>query len=413
MGLGIFNSGEFSFTVAANFTMDNTLKAKWEARFTAASRMLFNTTRGQFYFKEISFVDESLGLGEADFILIEGEGRSNADRGGFGKPGQATRIYSIENRIINAADEKKIATTLLHEFFHLAFDIADEYVGTPFEEQIDQNGTFNTPGVYDSIPILNSITEDRELVHFVYLKFLEDDIYIYEKRQIRTYEIDRIIPFYPFDRNPLETIDGKAILVADEFRNPEGFPLSIGCGLTKKHCYMEKFDIDETTELCNAQNHGETASHSYHFELHGGASCWELIEQKAREEWGYNVTIPAYNDDRNSPDHLEPGFLNPDFKILEKKYRVSLSLDRSGSMSENEKIVGVKEAIGPFMSVFRSEEPLISLNWFNHEVEMIQSLIELRSTLDVSQIVNTVQTITPSSATNILESLRQAHSQIR
>ncbi len=413
MGLGIFNSGEFSFTVAANFTMTNTLRDNWKTRFTAASKMLFNTTRGQFYFKEISFVDETLGLGEADFILIDGEGRSNADLGGFGKPGQATRIFSKENRIVSAEDEKRIAVTLLHEFFHLAFDIVDEYVGTPFEEYIDPDGTFDIPGPYYSIPIMNSITEDRDLVHFVYLKFLEGDKHIYEKRLVLTYDINRIIPNSPFVRNPLDSVDREAILVADEFRNTDGNPQSIGCGLSKKHCYMEKFDTAETTELCKADNHGETASHSYHYELHGGDSCWELIKQKAIEEWDYLVTIPNYDDNRNSPDHIEPDFPIPDFKVLDNKYRVALSLDRSGSMSENEKIEGVKFAIEPFMYMFTYDEnPRISVNLFNHEVEMVQTL-GLYSTLNISQIVNTVKSVTPSSATNILEGLRQAHAQIR
>ncbi len=151
MGTGSFGNGRFNFVVVAPHVMGPSEKSQWVARFSEASRILYEATEGQLRFGRVFMADEGWGLGHAEFVVHDSPGTAYATHGEYGVLGRSCVVDETTGQLV--VEIKRIQQGLPQ--------------GTPitvlFGYQFDTPTTLIFSAMVDADEQLPEISEDNNL----------------------------------------------------------------------------------------------------------------------------------------------------------------------------------------------------------------------------------------------------------
>lgn len=409
MGTGSFYDNTFNFTVVARHTLTAPEKTWWQARFLAASRALYEATEGQLRFGEIYFADDGWGLGAAEFVVHPVRGESYATFGGYGRLGWSVQLFG------SPADDDPLEATIVHEFGHHALSLGDEYTGPVAHDTIDTTTTFDewSTGLFNRIPLTEATNDPAALSYALAMLNFGGMI---ERRIVASYDgvrYDTDLPPNPddgpnivriygsFNDNPHDAV-GPTLYFQPAYTEA-GVGIACGTG-TDPYCLMGNYgDRGAVTEFCSPSTHesaGATAHHARH-----GRSCWEVIQQTMLERWDHAVAT-------DPPTAGEPDEGFPFFFDLAKETRVALALDRSGSMSADNKIDGARAGVEQWINLAAEIGDFLSVSWFNDAVTTPLPLTEFTDPAAIAAGVQDATGLNPAGWTNIRDALFAAIEQI-
>jgi hypothetical protein len=403
VGTGSFNNGKFDFVVVASHSLSDAEKTEWQARFIEASRALYEASEGQLSFGQIFVSDDDWGLGHAEFVLHGFESTAYATLGGYGEMGLATQLFANQR----TGDPR----TIVHEFGHHAFALYDEYTGPVQQDEIDPDVTppsySNDPPLYDVVPLQPSenYSASLEFANAI-LKFGGR----VERLIVREHTPTELRVYGSFSQDPREA-DGGRIFYQPQY-GEDGFIIGCAEDSSANFCLMDQYDRDgqpgdnqAVTEFCSANNHDPDGDTS-HNDAYGGLSCWSVIQGEMQDRYDYPL---------QAPDPAQPGQQTDDYPVfydLEKEARVALVMDRSGSMSEDNKIEGARWGVDFWIRNAAETGDFLSVTWFNQEVETRSALAEFAGDADLQPVIDDVNAVAPGGYTNIRDALFEAVAQI-
>jgi hypothetical protein len=402
MGMSRFSEGKFDLIVVADHSLDVQSKVALQAMLLNASEALYDATEGQLCLGDIHIADENWGLGAAEMVLHADEGRAFATIGGYGIPGQKMHLFTD-------SDHK----TLVHEFGHHAFGLYDEYVREVITDQIDREASepaeYATE-LYREVPLQGSEhdeVEDGLANEWAVLRFgnqLREAI-------INSHTPNLLTVYGSFPDNPMTQTSGP---VAYHRRT------NISCAAPTSpapviHSIMDNSHDPVVTEFCTSLNHNLLRNDdpdlaNSHTTAYGGLSCWEVIRNQMLDRWDHPLAIPE--SQASSGPNVTPDYSYPSFYDLVKEGRFVLVMDRSGSMTDDGKILGAKYGVEVWLQVMKRLGDYLSVIWYDESIDVRLPLTEIQGTTDVQTLIDTTNDVLPQGYTNIRDALYAAHGEI-
>jgi hypothetical protein len=134
-----------------------------------------------------------------------------------------------------------------------------------------------------------------------------------------------------------------------------------------------------------------------------GESCWETIEDNYPD-----VTIPV-----GLPDAPEPAGHDPvEWILLNEVPRFALVLDKSGSMSANNAIEGVRYGADYWVNYLSQTGDQLSVIMYDHGQDVLLPLTLLEGDTDLSATLADIAALSPGGSTNIGGAMVEGVSQI-
>ncbi|WP_158008208.1 VWA domain-containing protein [Methyloceanibacter methanicus] len=397
--MGRFSDGKFDFIVVADHVLGETARQQWMDKFVEASRRLFDATEGQISFGNIYIGDNSFGLGAAEAVLHDINGRAFATIGGFGQPGHRFHLFS-----------NSTPNTIVHEFAHHAFALHDEYLKVLGVDSIDRDATppdgyALDPPFYDQVPLITSELPPQDLQgNRALIRFGNQLI----EQFVEAHTPELLTTFNSFGADPMTQGGGRVF-----YHKTDG----IGCADAAGAIYsiMDQSNDLAVTEFCTAANHDlsglENAEYANrHTDEYGGLSCWEVMRDKMLERWDFPLIVP-------SPE-AQPGAFggyeheDPLRHDLLSEGRFVLVMDRSGSMADAGKIVGAKYGVELWLTYMAEVGDFLSVVWYNENVDVALGLEVIADTANLQGLVAEANNVVPQGFTNIRDALYEAHQQI-
>lgn len=206
-----------------------------------------------------------------------------------------------------------------------------------------------------------------------------------------------------------------ALGLFDEYKGPTGVSAECTGSTEQGACIMEHgyWDGDQISddgvltegpinEFCTADNHDpdeDTIQESEH-----GESCWETIG-------GYypDIEVPASVPD----DSPEPtGHEDVEWILLVEDPRFALVLDKSGSMSAQNAIAGVRYGADYWVNSLAQTDDSLSIVSYNQAQTVILPLTTVSTVADLSGITDAIADISPGGTTNIGGAMSEGANQI-
>jgi hypothetical protein len=378
-------------------------KSQWVARFSEASRILYEATEGQLRFGHVFMADEGWGLGHAEFVLHDSPGTAYATHGEYGLLGRSVQLFANQT----SGD----ARTIVHEFGHHAFGLGDEYTGPIQQDEIDTEATLSDGSLFTTVPLLPSENDSQSLKYgFAILQFAGR----IERLIVDTHAPTLLTVFGGFSQDPTEADNGRIFYQPQyNYTNPiypDGILIRCSDQAGSNYCLMERYSGDQSgtgniSEFCAAANHDPDHDTS-HDDRHGGLSCWEVIGQVMQDRFGFALDVPNPAATGQQTDDV------PLFLDLVKEARIALVMDRSGSMGQDNKIQGARYGVEQWITSAHADSDRLSVTWFNQEVETRLSS-DVIDPAELDAVIDQVNDINPGGWTNIRDALYEAVNQIQ
>jgi von Willebrand factor type A domain-containing protein len=393
MGLGRFKNGKFDLVVVANFAMSATDVTEWRRSFVKASELFWDASEGQVQYGKIFVCDESVGADTAEIILHPSGDPSYGTRGQFGVLGKALHLMPYV---------KFQPLTHHHEMGHHVWNLGEEYAGVPVLERID---TSVAPANNSTVPLVSSTYATGALVGADAILMFGANL---ERRRITANTATSLTVNPTFSQSPVNDSDGWV-----------QYQFSAECSnvANSRYCIMEKSRgaagtldaagvwtpaANPVIEFCSNSNHDPDVDTEQEKLNHD--SCWETI-----------VIRPGYTG-LTAPDPASAGpstgFTAPDWIVLDKQPRFAVMLDRSGSMSQGNKMADARHGAVYWLERCSVANDLLTLVSYDDQINTMLNLTQVSTLGSLGPTTNAINALTPRGATNIRDALFAARNQI-
>jgi von Willebrand factor type A domain len=393
MGMGRFKNGRFDLVVVANFAMTATDITEWRRSFQKASELFWDASEGQLQYGRIFVCDESVGADSAEIILHPSGDPSYGTRGQFGVSGQALHLMPYV---------KFQVLTHHHEMGHHVWALGEEYAADAVLEQID---TTVVPVNNSTVPLVSSAYAPGALVGAdAILKFGAN----LERKAIIANTATSLTVNPAFSQSPVNDTDGRV-----------QYQFAAECSnvANSRYCIMEKSRgaagtlnasgawtpaTNPVIEFCSNSNHDPDLDTQQ--ESRNNDSCWETI-----------VIRPGYTG-LSAPDPAAAGpttgFTAPDWIVLDKQPRFAVMVDRSGSMSQGNKMPDARHGAVFWLEYCSVGNDLLTLVSYDDQIDTMLNLTQVSTLGGLGATTNVINALTPRGATNIRDALFAARNEI-
>jgi hypothetical protein len=391
--MGRFKDGKFDLVVVANFAMTAATFTEWRRSFEKASELFWDASEGQMQYGRIFVCDESIGLDSAEIILHASGDPSYGTFGQFGVPGQALHLMPyVRFQVL----------THHHEMGHHVWALGEEYAAEAVLEEID---TSVTPANNATVPLVGSSFAADELVGAdAILKFGSQ----LERRSITANTTTSLTVNPAFSQSPLNDSNGRV-----QYQ----FAAECAAAANPRFCIMENSrdaagtldaagvwtpKANPVTEFCTNSNHDPDGNTQQ--ETRNAQSCWETIVSRT----GYTgLTLP-------DPAAAGPttGFTIPEWIVLDKQPRFALLIDRSGSMSQGNKMADARHGAVYWLEFCAVGNDLLSIVSYDDQIDALLGLTQVSTLGGLAAPIATINALMPRGATNIRDALFAARDQI-
>ena len=240
---------------------------------------------------------------------------------------------------------------------------------------------------------------------------------MFERRKVDSNTATEVVVESPFSFLPSEATSPNV-----EYQDPDATcHEGPGANVDGYLCLMQEFSnadafdengaplpyegVEPSTDFCSAGNHDPDGDSAQHAELH--KSCWEVIADTMATRFDYPLTVPdppSLLAEANWSPALEPEFIS-----LAEEVRLALVVDRSGSMSEDDRIANARSAARYWVDRLRAEAQLgmvdarLALVSYNHAT---QQHLDLTAGTDLPDDIDAIiESLQPSGWTNIRDAL--------
>lgn len=393
MGMGRFKNGKFDLVVVANFAMSAADFTAWRRSFEKASEIFWDASEGQLQYGKVFVCDESIGLDTAEMILHASGDPSYGTNGQFGVAGKALHLMPyVKTQVL----------THHHEMGHHVWGLGEEYAQSPVLEQID---TGVAPANNSTIPLVGSNYGVNELVGgSALLKFGS----LIERKTITANTATSVTVASAFSQSPVNDSDGWV-----QYQ----FDAECAAAANQIFCIMEKSrnaagELDANgvwtpaahpvTEFCTQTNHDPDNDTDQ--ETKFGKSCWETIISRP----GY-TGLTAPNPAAAGP---ATGSTAIDWIVLEKQLRFALLIDRSGSMSQGNKMADARHGAVYWLEFCAVGDDLLSLVSYDDQIDPFLHLTQVSTLGGLGTQKNAINNLAPRGATNIRDALFKGRDEI-
>ncbi|XP_042548184.1 calcium-activated chloride channel regulator 1-like [Dipodomys spectabilis] len=325
-----------------NVTEDEKLIQNIQKMVTEASTYLFHATKQRVYFRKVSILIPMTWKSKSEYLLPKQESYEQADvivadpylkygddpytlqYGQCGEKGQY--IHFTPNFLLtdNLAVYGPRGRVFVHEWAHLRWGVFDEYnVNRPF--YISRKNTIEATRCSTAITGRYVVFNDCQGGSCVTRPCRRDS-------QTRLYE-------------------AKCTFIPDKSQ-------------TTKDSIMFMQNLDSVTEFCTKKTHNVEAP-NLHNKMCNHRSIWDVIQESEDFQNASPIT------GMKMPPH-------PAFSLLKSKQRVvCLVLDKSGSMSEEDRLIRLNQAAELYLIQVIEKGSLVGMVVFDHIAEIKNNLIRI------------------------------------